>query len=443
VTGVEDSAAIGGSSLAPSGITAASLAAPSSVVAVSVMVPSDLLGGTAGVEDSAAIGGSAVAPSGITAASAALLSPVLRATAAAVASRVPGAATGEENSAAPIASASPGVSAEVAASAHGRPSAWGPTLWFDATRALLSHAFRGSGAAPSAALRRTPVGAETENYTASDFYIDSIPLFRTLADATAPLPRTALRPTVQFRPTAPFSGTFFYDTAALARPPPSTRAEATLLPSASATAGPTATELAGGQTWVAVDSETISMVASFSEITTVVDSITAFVTAIGVTLTFTRYGETFIELQTVTIGLSRFAMVTHVTVFIPMYSIVRSHVLSQLMIITSPPGQTGMEPVMLIGIVSGGALLLAIIVGLVVFVLRSRKDYSGSDTWENAQSLDSTAQLETKSVRKTLSDHGNDSDSLGGAEDAVHSAELSLLGDGDLPQEDIGELIWI
>jgi hypothetical protein len=101
------------------------------------------------------------------------------------------------------------------------------------------------------------------------------------------------------------------------------------------------------------------------------DTLTVYATVIGSTVTQIGADLTVVELETVTVGASRFARVSLVEINLPTYITVISHVPVRLPIADPPPNEPALSNAVLIGLTCGSATVICLIAGAAIAVVRT------------------------------------------------------------------------
>jgi hypothetical protein len=107
-----------------------------------------------------------------------------------------------------------------------------------------------------------------------------------------------------------------------------------------------------------------------------------FLTVFGTTVTVTKGIETILQVETWTRGATWVQSFWYVQVVIPVFSFVRSRVVvPRPFVVTPSEASAALSSVVLISTVSGGAAVLAIMAGIVLFIVRSGKAFArGQDS---------------------------------------------------------------
>jgi hypothetical protein len=111
---------------------------------------------------------------------------------------------------------------------------------------------------------------------------------------------------------------------------------------------------------------------------TFIETDTVSVTIIGTTWTLTHWIESVVEIESVTVGRAQYPTISQITVFIPAYITVRSHVVSRINAEAGSPAPHRLGDGAIVGIATGAATAVALIVGIAVFLVRSGTVHSDS-----------------------------------------------------------------
>jgi hypothetical protein len=130
------------------------------------------------------------------------------------------------------------------------------------------------------------------------------------------------------------------------------------------------TTLRDGESWLEVISYTVTLTISWSAYSTITETQTFFDTIIGTAISVIDGVSTVIGIERGTFGVTRYSTVLMSEIHARYYVSILSRMIVRPRYVETPIEDTGLSTTMLLGVVSGGAAITCILIGIFVTLIR-------------------------------------------------------------------------